>query len=179
MTGTQLFILVALITILAGAMFLAGWLWRAIKYPDMMTDIVDFHEKFKLEYDGGPRIMPDDLFDFRFKFMHEELAEYAEEQERISLYNAGPIQPIKIDQCLEMQLDALVDLVYVTLGTAYLQFGGKNFKIAWNRVQEANMAKVRCERPGDSKRGSTFDVIKPAGWTAPSHMDLIQQRHAS
>ncbi len=38
----------------------------------------------------------------------------------------------------------------------------------WADVQRANMSKVRAERPSDSKRGSTWDVIKPVGWVAPN-----------
>jgi predicted HAD superfamily Cof-like phosphohydrolase len=74
---------------------------------------------------------------------------------------------------LESQLDALVDEVYVVLGTAYLQFGARIFNEAWRRVHHANMQKERAQKSGDSKRDSTFDVIKPMGWTPPNHIDLV------
>ena len=65
-------------------------------------------------------------------------------------------------------LDALVDLVYVALGTAYLHgFGPQKFNEAWRRVHEKNMEKIRAPSADHSKRGSAFDVIKPAGWTPP------------
>lgn len=172
---------IALVLLLAISAYGAGYIHRAIRPMGMMADIVQFHEKFGLMYDGPPRILQDELYSFRFKFMHEELDEYDREQESISMMaNALPSSiryTNKIDQCLEKQLDALVDLVYVVLGTAYLQFGREIFLEAWKRVHKANMAKVRAERAGDSKRGSTFDVIKPEGWTPPSHIDLIQARH--
>ena len=135
--------------------------------PDFLADIKAFHEKFGLAYDGKPRVLPPDLAEFRLKFMGEELREWAFEQEKYEQLASDP------QVCLEQQLDALVDLMYVQLGTVYLQGLGPKFEEAWRRVQAANMAKVRVERAEDSKRGSTFDVIKPAGWTPPDHSDLV------
>lgn len=125
----------------------------------MTTDIREFHEKYGLEYNGGPRSLDRELHNFRQAFMQEELDEYETAHEADDL---------------EGQLDALVDLCYVLLGTAYLQ--GLPFGDAWRRVHAANMAKVRVERAEDSKRGSTFDVVKPEGWTAPDHSDLVQPK---
>jgi predicted HAD superfamily Cof-like phosphohydrolase len=114
----------------------------------MWQDIKAFHEKFGLAYDGPPRDLPKDLASFRLGFIFEELDELI-------------IAENKADQ-----LDALVDLVYVVMGTAYLQ--GFDFKEAWDRVHKANMAKIR----GASKRSEGYDVIKPEGWTAPDLRDL-------
>ena len=117
------------------------------------SDIKEFHEKFGLTYTDGPRFLPEDLSGFRTKFMQEELDEYG--------------TPI-----LEKQLDALVDLVYVALGTAYLH--GFDFDEAWKRVHEANMKKVKAKADGsDSLRKSAHDVVKPLGWTAPDLSDLV------
>jgi predicted HAD superfamily Cof-like phosphohydrolase len=135
----------------------------------MANDIISFHHKFGLVYDGPPRILPDDLRKFRVKFMQEELDEY-NKADCSSIEVDGEFIELTPQEQREAELDALVDLVYVALGTAYLQ--GFNFAEAWRRVHTANMAKVRAERPEDSKRGSGFDVIKPEGWTAPNHSDL-------
>lgn len=145
--------------------------------PDMMIDIERFHQQFGLEYRGKPRMLEPEVFDFRRRFMQEELDEWAEEQ-------PGMVESLTADdgscdhRCMALgihqQLDALVDLIYVALGTAYLQFGPEVFHEAWRRVQAANMKKVRCETEGDSKRGSTYDVIKPDGWEAPDHHDLVR-----
>lgn len=147
------------------------------KAPDLMLDIEKFHQKYGLEYNGKPRLLPPDLFDFRKGFMHEELAEWEEEQpgliEALTEDDGRP-EHRRIAMGLNQQLDALVDLVYVTLGCAYLQFGPEVFHEAWRRVQSANMKKVRCEKADDSKRGSTFDVIKPEGWEPPDHHDLVK-----
>ena len=123
----------------------------------LTEDIKAFHEKYGLAYDGPPRQLVGDYHDFRQGFMQEELDEYQ------AAHEAGD---------LAGQLDALVDLVYVALGTAYLQ--GFPFGEAWKRVQAANMAKIRVERASDSKRGSTYDVVKPPGWEAPDHSDLVR-----
>lgn len=50
---------------------------------------------------------------------------------------------------------------------------GYNFDVGWHRVHEANMSKVRTERPADSKRGSGWDVVKPEGWRSPILEDLV------
>jgi predicted HAD superfamily Cof-like phosphohydrolase len=153
-------------------------------YPDFMGDISAFHERYQLAYAGLPRslateVMPGEdktLFDFRYGFMMEELKEWYDEQENLN-EKVEKGDDGGVTKYLELQLDALCDLTYVVLGTAYLQFGAGRFNEAWRRVHHANMQKVRAARGGDSKRGSTFDVVKPSGWTPPSHTDLVE-RHA-
>ena len=118
-----------------------------------------------------------ELFGFRLKFMMEELTEWKDEQdglvEALTADDGNPDHR-RMSLGLHQQLDALVDLTYVVLGTAYLQFGPDVFHEAWKRVQAANMAKVRAQSADESKRGSTFDVVKPAGWTPPDHHDLVK-----
>lgn len=141
--------------------------------PDILGDIVEFHQKFGLEYAGKPRALMGELGDFRLKFMREEIDEWEDAQVELSVALADH-DDRRIRNGLELQLDALVDAVYVIVGTSYLQFGSKVFNEAWMRVHRANMAKVRAKRKEESKRGSTFDVVKPEGWVAPSHMDLVE-----
>jgi predicted HAD superfamily Cof-like phosphohydrolase len=142
---------------------------------DPVRDIAEFHTKFGLTYDGKPRALTGDLLNFRVKFMAEELDEYEhaadELEDRLSSNWPSRDNATAVPRLLAESLDALVDEVYVVLGTSYLH--GFNFKEAWRRVHAANMAKVRAERASDSKRGSTFDVVKPPGWTAPDHLDLV------
>lgn len=150
---------------------------RDHRAPQFLLDIEAFHQKFGLEYNGKPRMLEPELFEFRKRFMHEELDEWAEEQPMLIealTENDGQPEHRRISLGLNQQLDALVDLLYVVFGTAYLQFGVDVVHEAWRRVQAANMAKVRCEKEGDSKRGSTFDVIKPEGWEPPDHHDLVK-----
>ncbi len=118
---------------------------------DLLGDINDFHTKFGFtprEIGAKPDLS---LLLFRLKFLAEELQE---------LKVASTVDD------LENFLDGLVDLVYVALGTAWLF--NLDFNKAWTLVHAANMAKVRAERNEDSKRGSTFDVIKPKGWQKPA-----------
>lgn len=146
---------------------------------DPVADIEEFHTRFDLTYLDKPRVLPRELSDFRIRFMQEELDEYAQHDAAAwaqrELTVMGQRDDAEYAFHLENQLDALVDEVYVAIGTSYLH--GFNFREAWRRVHAANMKKERCERVGDSKRGSTFDVIKPAGWEAPSHIDLVEDHN--
>lgn len=217
----------------------------------MYLDVTSFHVKYRLEYVGAIRALPQDLYDFRCGFLAEEFDEYIVDAEA-AVTSSTTSDHANTTHHLEKSLDALVDYVYVALGTAYLQgmseaqtpqgqveyfmnnvahyngepravpkfwvenFGevllsvmamyqqsvseeslsltrsfsylcdscylcflqaeahGFNFDEAWRRVHEANMKKIRAERASDSKRGSTFDVIKPPGWEPPSHKDLVE-----
>lgn len=127
-----------------------------------LQDVYDFHEKFGIEQPDSPRHLPEELAHFRLKFLLEELNEYE------SALIAGD---------LETQHDALIDLVYVALGTALIS--GFDFEEGWDRVQRANMAKERALPDGsNSTRFSKFDVVKPEGWTPPSHTDICSAEHA-
>lgn len=144
------------------------------RHFDPVADIADFHQKFGLSYVGPPRVLPQDMANFRKRFMDEELEEYGQHEAGARLERWVAARPDVANYAfhLDQMLDALVDEVYVVLGTSYLH--GFNFREAWRRVHAANMKKVRAERASDSKRGSTFDVIKPPGWEAPSHIDLVE-----
>ena len=124
-------------------------------------DISDFHMKFGLEYHGPPRFLSDEMTSFRVGFMQEELDEYK------SAVYAGD---------MEKQFDALIDLIYVALGTSYLH--GFPFGAGWREVHRANMLKVRAESSEQSARGSTLDVIKPPGWTPPDIYEVLERRKA-
>jgi predicted HAD superfamily Cof-like phosphohydrolase len=126
-------------------------------------DVGEFHGRFGLpvvvESEGkfGPRPVDDELYEFRRKFMQEELDEFAEgwdEQDHAKMF------------------DALIDLVYVAMGTAHLF--GYPWQEGWQKVQAANMSKVRAASPEQSKRQSTWDVVKPPGWQPPDIEGLLQ-----
>lgn len=140
---------------------------------DIMGDIKEFHQKFHLSYTQLPRVLPPEIGPFRADFMQEELDEYndarliAEEELKLAQPDMA-----RVAHQLEHMLDAIVDLIYVAAGTGYLQ--GFDFDEAWRRVHAKNLMKVRVGRVEDSKRGSTFDVVKPEGWTAPCHADLVR-----
>lgn len=128
----------------------------ALAPDEMMRDVVAFHEKFGINYDGPPRELPHDIATFRMQFLDEELREY---MDAVASHD------------LEKQFDALIDLVYVALGTAHLQ--GFQFRRGWKRVQQANMAKVRANSENKSTRHATFDIVKPPCWVPPTLKDLL------
>lgn len=140
-----------------------------------MEDIAEFHRKFGLGYEGKPRALPKDLSDFRLGFKEEELREYRDATKVASLeLSLDNPDPGIITTCLEDQLDGLVDLVYVILGTAYLHGYELRWQEAWDRVHRANMNKIRATNASQSARGSIHDVVKPQGWTKPRHNDLVE-----
>lgn len=124
-------------------------------------DIQEFHFKYGLYYDGPPKELTPDLYEFRIKFLQEELQEY------IDAVSHGD---------LEKQFDALLDLVYVAMGTAVLQ--GFPWQAGWDEVQRANMSKVRATHISQSKRGTKYDVVKPPDWRAPDIAGVLRQTAA-
>lgn len=151
-------------------------------------DVGRFHEKFGLPHtlrgDFGPREVGADLVSFRMNFLFEELGEFFEavgakvEVSEIVVAGARSVtahlprewDPETIDHA--KAFDALIDLVYVALGTAHLF--GYPWLQGWNAVQRANMSKVRAQADGsDSLRNSSFDVVKPPGWAPPDIEGLL------
>lgn len=148
---------------------------------EMFHDIADFHRKFALEYRGPPRGMPFELEAFRTMFMAEELAEYVTDDKDMQrdiimavqrALNHANNSASSYRPSLEKQFDALIDLCYVAMGTAYLH--GFAFDEGWRRVHDCNMKKVRATDASHSARGSVHDVVKPPGWTAPDLSDLVK-----
>lgn len=115
-------------------------------------DVAAFHSKFNVECATKPSLMTGELFEFRTKFLIEELEEFINAHRKGDMENAA---------------DSLVDLVWVAMGTAHVM--GLPWKRLWSEVRRANMAKERATHAGQSKRGSALDVIKPEGWIAPDH----------
>ena len=124
---------------------------------DMWVDINEFHTKFLLPQQEVPSLLEKELLEFRTKFLYEELAEFEDACERKDLMKA---------------FDALLDLVYVAMGTAYMM--NVPWDRGWEHVQNANMAKIRAKKEGESKRGSIYDVVKPEGWISPDKMLLAE-----
>ena len=118
------------------------------------NDVGRFHWKFGLPVamsragDTKPTSLPYDAYQFRSMFMQEELDEYCE------AYGEGD---------LAKMADALVDLVYVALGTAHMH--NFDWQPLWNEVQRANMSKLRATKASDSKRAFSGQAMYP---TCPS-----------
>jgi len=112
--------------------------------------VAEFQRKFGFEYSYEPRYIGVEEKYQKYDHMLEELNEFK---------NADTI---------EDQFDALIDLVYVALGTAYRM--GLPFEEGFRLVHEANMEKVR----GVTHRGHTADVAKPEGWKAADLKSILK-----
>lgn len=121
---------------------------------NMLDDVRQFHQKFNMPKRVWGEVFKKDVVLFRLSFLLEEL------QELSSALN---------NDDFEQATDALVDLVYVALGTADIL--SLPFPAAWEEVHKANMQKVAVASSKESKRGSQLDIGKPAGWEPP---DILQ-----
>lgn len=139
---------------------------RARAHPDVFGDVGAFHAKFNLPACPAqrPGIADARVMKYRENFLREEIDEYREAWVQGDSY--------------EDAVDALVDLVYVALGT--LHFMGAPFDEHWREVQRANMDKVKgdmgkartADLPGI---GEAFEVSKPAGWRGPDHERVLRE----
>ena len=109
-------------------------------------DVKEFQLKFGQIVGDRPQHLTLRKLNERVEFMLEELIEFSIACE---------------SQNLAEQADALVDLVYVVLGTVNML--GLPWEALWNDVHQANMRKVR----GVGKRGHLVDCVKPPGWIGP------------
>jgi predicted HAD superfamily Cof-like phosphohydrolase len=129
--------------------------------PDYFEDVGRFHQKFGLPIwrDRSPHVLSPEEFMFRYRLIQEEAHEFGDAWAKGDLPG---------------QVDAICDLIYVTVGAAH--YMGVDLDAHWAIVQRANMAKVRASGPNDplGKRGSALDVVKPPGWTPPDHSPLLR-----
>ena len=142
------------------------------------SDVGNFHRKFGLEHvsrvdEPAPREVTDECRHFRRGFLIEELTEFFEAHGLIldTMVFDDPEYSGQVDHA--KAFDSLLDLVYVAMGTAHVE--GYPWEQGWDEVQRANMSKIRAEREDQSKRGSTFDVVKPQGWRAPDIEGLLDE----
>lgn len=146
-------------------------------------DIGHFHHKFGLPsvvHDGAyPRHPDHEMIMFRIKFLVEELMETADALGwQIIIDRNGGVgvfaqDPAAIQNPNHAEaFDGLLDLVVVAMGTAHIL--GYPWQAGWNRVQAANMSKVRAKADGsDSKRGTGYDIVKPEGFKPPDIESLL------
>jgi predicted HAD superfamily Cof-like phosphohydrolase len=132
------------------------------RIPDLYDDVRAFHQKFGFDLPRVPTRLKGKKRQVKFDHVIEELHEYW----RAAYASRNPRKR------RAHELDAIVDLIYVALGIAVLS-GYDNFNEAWKRVHTANMSKVRATRKSQSKRGTTFDVVKPPNFKAPELEDLV------
>ena len=105
------------------------------------------------------------FLEFRIRFLQEELDEM---QKALNDYDSGNIDATTAADDI---VDAAIDLCVVAIGT--LDAYDVNSYTAWNRVYDKNMEKevgIKASRPNPL---GLPDLIKPEGWTAPTHADNV------
>lgn len=126
--------------------------------PNLIQDIADMHAKFGVR-EVVARLTPEQLktyLKFRLDMVQEEVTE------TLDAYNAADCDNI---------VDGLIDAIVFAVGT--LDVLGVDTATAWNRVHAANMAKEPGVKPGRPNPYGFPDLIKPEGWSAPTHLDNL------
>lgn len=77
------------------------------------------------------------------------------------------------DNNQEEQLDALIDILVVTIGA--LHSGGFDAEGAWQEVMRTNFAKIDPET-GKVRKREDGKVLKPTGWVAPDLKTFISKQ---
>jgi len=125
------------------------------------TLITEFHVKFGLHMSDKPSMVDQSLFKFKLKHIDEEVAELKQSIE---------------EKDLEAILDAIVDIVYVTIGLAVEM--GLPFTNAFALIHRANMRKHRAPNRYASPRDSKWDVVKGPGWKKANLKKLLGGKDA-
>ena len=125
---------------------------------DWANDIYMMHNKFGVkewfEANKDNKDLMDKYLRFRLSMCKEEL-----DETMAAIDNKDP----------EEIVDGLIDLCVFAIGT--LDVFGIDAHKAWDAVYEANMAKSPGVKEGRPNPFGLPDLIKPDGWTAPSHED--------
>lgn len=135
-----------------------------IPRPHWVADIADMHTKFGVNQ--VIRSLDQEklrtFLQFRIDFLQEELDEMK-----------AAMQPDykKPASRADDTVDALIDLCVVAIGT--LNAFDVDAYEAWTRVHEKNMQKNAGVNPNRPNPLGLPDMIKPAGWTAPTHADNV------
>ena len=80
------------------------------------------------------------------------------------------VDAVAVDDKVE-QLDALVDILVVTMGA--IRAAGWDGEAAWKEVMRTNFAKIDPET-GKVRKREDGKVLKPEGWTAPNLSQFIK-----
>lgn len=128
----------------------------------IFDQVGEFRKAMGLPIGDQPQLLTPAETSYFARFIMEELSEYLRANEEGLLTNAA---------------DAIVDLVYVSLGCAHAM--GLPFDQLFQVVHKANMAKQPANDYIRSMRGSQYDVVKPVGWVPPEEeMAQIIRSHS-
>ena len=120
---------------------------------NLQRNLYQFHSKMGLTVKGYPQIPDQSTVELRSKLISEEAKEVT------TAMKEGSLDKIARE---------LVDLVYVTIGTAISY--GINLAPIWDVIHESNMAKDPALKNEDGK------VHKPKGWGEPDVKFQIAQQ---
>ena len=84
------------------------------------------------------------------------------------------VQELKDSTTPEDDLDALVDILVVTIGAIYSM--GANPEGAWREVMATNLAKID-RVTGKVRRRDDGKILKPEGWTPPNLKPHLHRNH--
>lgn len=134
-----------------------GHLKREVTMSDnWVNDIEDMHDKFGVhdwfQANRGDKDLMQKYLMFRMLMIGEEY------QETLSAINNSDAEEV---------VDGLIDMCVFAIGT--LDVMGVDANEAWNKVYNANMAKSPGVKPGRPNRFGLPDLLKPSGWTPPTH----------
>ena len=124
---------------------------------DWVKDIHVMHDKFGVhdwfEKNKDNKDLMAKYLRFRLKMCMEEMNETID----AAIFDRNP----------EEVVDGLIDLCVFAIGT--LDVFGVDASVAWDEVYEPNMSKKPGVKPGRPNPFGLPDLLKPSGWTAPTH----------
>jgi predicted HAD superfamily Cof-like phosphohydrolase len=121
-----------------------------------IEQLKEFHTAFKLPQRVRPTLIPDKEFDSRLKLLVEEVRELEE--------------AYRYDGNLIEVADAIIDCMYVLIGTA-LQFGLTNvLEQCFDEVHRSNMSKLGADGKPIMKNGK---VVKGPNYLHPNLFAII------
>ena len=120
----------------------------------MYNDVNEFLNKVQIETQSEPQLLANHVMVNRFNHMQEELNEFQYANNMSDLHGC---------------VDALIDLVYVALGTSKMMgLSEEQWTECFNRVHDANMQKTYGK-----VEGHKFGVKKPDDWKAPNFNGVL------
>ena len=137
-----------------------------------LADNAAMHEKFKV-HEAIEKLSNESKYaflKFRLEFLLEEIKETAKAsgfELDFKLTQTRTMEQLSKTDDAEGVVDGIIDLIVVEITT--LDLLRVNCDKAWKQVHDANMAKEVGVKEGRPNPLGLPDLIKPAGWTAPSH----------
>lgn len=123
-----------------------------------LEDVQAFMAASRQSVRKKPAVAPTAEAQLRLSLLAEEISEYAQ---------------AAAAQDLTEIADALVDVIYVALGSAHAYGLGTVFGKLWDEVHRSNMAKAFPD--GEFKVNEAGKTIKPEGWSPPDLAAIIEE----